>query len=360
MKSIIAVFLINIFFFSEIGSAQETSDSLTAPIINKKLVIGITETPPFIVEEGGEFSGLSISSWELVNESLELEYEYKTYPSLVSLMEAVENNEVDLSINPVTVTNSRMKRLDFSQPYFISYTGIAKKSETMIWSYLANIISWNFISAILILLGVILLFGFLVWLFERKKNKEEFGSGLKGVFQGFWWSAVTMTTVGYGDKSPKTFGGRFIGLIWMFMAIIMISSLTAGIASSLTVQNISDEINSIHDLDNFEVISVAGSSAQELLNQYNIRSEEVVNEREGIQKIRDKKSALFVYDQPILKYEIDRRNLNDELEVLQKTLKRDYYSYSFPKGSRLVEKINPVLIATLKTMEWNNFIKDYQ
>ncbi|WP_034919939.1 transporter substrate-binding domain-containing protein [Gillisia sp. CAL575] len=359
MRSIIAVFLINIFFFSEIGIAQETSDSLILPDTNKKLVIGITATPPFVVQEGREFSGLSIASWELVNETLELEYEYKTYPSLISLMKAVESNEVDLSINPVTVTNSRMKRMDFSQPYFISYTGIAKKSETMIWSYLANMFSWKFISAILILLGVILLFGFLVWLFERKKNKEEFGDGLKGVFHGFWWSAVTMTTVGYGDKSPKTFGGRFIGLIWMFMAIIMISSLTAGIASSLTVQNISDEISSIQDLDNFEVISVAGSSAQELLDQYNIRSEEVVNEQEGIQKIQDKESALFVYDQPILKYEIDRRKLNDELEVVQKTLKRDYYSYSFPKGSALVEKINPVLINTLKTMEWNNLIKDY-
>ncbi|TVZ26062.1 ligand-gated ion channel [Gillisia sp. Hel_I_86] len=357
MKSIITLFLISIFFFSEIGIAQET-DSLQSPRIKSKLVIGITETPPFIVKEGSDFSGLSISSWELINETLNLKYEYKTYPSLIRLMEAVENNEVDLSINPVTVTNPRMKRLDFSQPYFISYTGIAKKSETMIWSYLANMFSWKFLSAILILLGVILLFGFLVWLFERKKNKEEFGGGVKGIFHGFWWSAVTMTTVGYGDKSPKTFGGRFIGLIWMFMAIIMISSLTAGIASSLTVQNISDEISNIQDLDNFEVITVAGSSAQELLNQYNIRSEEVANEKEGIQKIQDKESALFVYDQPILKFEIDRRNLNDELEVLQQTLKRDYYSYSFPKGSMLVKEINPVLIATLKTMEWNNLIKD--
>ncbi len=360
MRSIIAIFLINILFFSEIGLAQESTGTIQSPVSSEKLTIGITETPPFIVQDRNGFSGLSIASWELVNKSLDLEYEYKTYPSLISLMGAVENNEVDFSINPVTVTNPRMKRLDFSQPYFISYTGIAKKSETMIWSYLANMFSWNFISAILILLSVILLFGTLVWLFERKKNEEEFGGGIKGISQGFWWSAVTMTTVGYGDKSPKTMGGRFIGLIWMFMAIIMISSLTAGIASSLTVQNISDEIKSIQDLDNFEVISVAGSSAQELLDQYNIKSEEVLNVREGIQKIQDKKSALFVYDEPILKYEIERRNLNDELEVLQKTLKRDYYSYSFPKGSDLVKEINPVLIATLKSMEWNNLIKDYQ
>ncbi|MGO2102628.1 MAG: ion channel [Psychroflexus halocasei] len=44
-----------------------------------------------------------------------------------------------------------------------------------------------------------------------------------------------MTTVGYGDKSPLSLGGRIVGLIWMFMAVIILSSLTAGIASALTV-----------------------------------------------------------------------------------------------------------------------------
>jgi len=127
MKFIITIFLINIFLFSEIGLAQETSNSLQSPVANSKLVIGITETPPFIIQKGSEFSGLSIDSWELVNESLKFDYEYKTYPSLVSLMDAVENKEVDFSINPVTVTNPRMKRLDFSQPYFISYNSHRKK-----------------------------------------------------------------------------------------------------------------------------------------------------------------------------------------------------------------------------------------
>lgn len=327
---------------------------------DEKLLIGITETPPFVVEENGNYSGLSIVSWELVNENLGMDYEYQVYPSLVELLEGLENEDVDFSINPVTVTDRRMERLDFSQPYFISYTGVAKKTESIFWNYLANLLSWNFISAILILIGILFFFGFLVWIFERKKNEEEFGKGLKGILQGFWWSAVTMTTVGYGDKSPRTFGGRFIALIWMFMAVIMISSLTAGIASSLTVQNIYDEISSVQDLSRFEVVTVTGSSAQELLQQYNIPTKKVPGEQEGIQEIFDGRSTLFVYDQPILKHEIDRRGLNDDIEVLPRSLKRDYYSYTFPKESPLLKKINPVLVGTLKTMEWNNLIQDYK
>ncbi|WP_081212139.1 transporter substrate-binding domain-containing protein [Salegentibacter sediminis] len=353
IKYLKLLLLIGLFFTAE-SYAQDTLASPT-----KKLKIGITETPPFVVKDNGTYSGLSISSWNLVNEELDADYEFRAYPSLIELLDAVEKGEVDFSINPITVTDQRMQRMDFSQPYFISFTGVAKKSETMIWTYLANIFSWNFIKGILILLGVILLFGFLVWIFEHRRNKEEFGPGARGILQGFWWSAVTMTTVGYGDKAPRTFGGRFIGLIWMFMAIVMISGLTAGIASSLTVQTISDEINSVEDLKRFDVLTVTGSSAQELLDQYAVKSEEVADERQGIQDILDEKSKLFVYDQPILKYEIDRRDLGGELEVLQQTLKRDYYGYSFPKGSPLLKKIDPILVGTLKTLEWNNLLEDY-
>lgn len=344
------------FFFSTFSALAQDNTEISPD----KYVIGITQTPPFVMMENGKWSGLSISSWELVNRELEKDYEFREYPDLNSLLTAIEEGEIDFSINPITVTDQRMKKMDFSQPYFISHTAIARRSGSKIWTYLSNILSWNFISAILILVGVIFIFGFLVWIFERKANKEEFGEGPRGILQGFWWSAVTMTTVGYGDKSPRTFGGRFIGLIWMFLAIIMISSLTAGIASSLTVQNMQDEINSIEDLGRFEVATVQSSSSLELLDQYNVESKKVINAEEGVDLLMNRQTRLFVYDQPILNYIIEQKDLQDELEVLPKTLKKDYFSYSFPKGSSLVKEIDPVLVGTLKTMEWNNLIKNYK
>ncbi len=349
------LFCICLLFFGFNTRAQDSTE-----VLDKKLVIGVTPTPPFVVQENEDFTGLSISSWELVNQKLNREYEYKIYPNLNSLLTAVETGEIDFSINPITVTDQRMERMDFSQPYFISHTAIARKNGSNTWKYIENLLSWNFISAILILVGVIFIFGFLVWIFERKTNKEEFGEGARGIFQGFWWSAVTMTTVGYGDKSPRTFGGRLIGLIWMFMAIIMISSLTAGIASSLTVQNMQDEINSIEDLRRFEVATVESSSSLELLAQYNVKSRNVLHAEEGIDLLLKKQATLFVYDQPILNYLIEQKELQDDLEVLQKTLKKDYFSYSFPKGSPLIKELDPVLVGTLKTMEWNTLIKDYK
>lgn len=357
-KTVIRIILLFIgFIFTGLHSiaAQDT----TAANV-EKLTIGITTTPPFVIKEKDEYKGLSVKSWHMVNDELEAEYEFKEYDSLTALLKAVETGEVDLSINPITVTDQRMKKMDFSQPYFISHTGIAKRKESGILKYISNILSWKFISAILILVSVIFIFGFLVWLFERRANNEEFEKGHRGIFQGFWWSAVTMTTVGYGDKSPRSFGGRFIGFVWMFLAIIMISSLTAGIASSLTMQNMQDEISSVEDLERFSVTTVASSSAEELLEQYGIDIKEVSNAAEGFEQLRNKRTELFVYDQPILSYYIEQNELDDELEVLQKTIKKDYYSYSFPKGSALIKTIDPILISTLKTMEWNALVKDYK
>ncbi|PTX43144.1 amino acid ABC transporter substrate-binding protein (PAAT family) [Christiangramia gaetbulicola] len=343
-------------FFCSFQFFSQEPDSLQS---NKKLIIGVTETPPFVEKRPNGYSGLSITSWKMVNEQLQASYEFKEYDNLESLLNGIENGEVDLSINPITVTDNRMRRMEFSQPYFISHTSVVKRKESKFLKHLKNFFSWDFFSIIGLLLFVILIFGILVWAFERNKNKEEFGGNFRGIMQGFWWSAVTMTTVGYGDKSPKTTGGRVIGVIWMFMAVIIISSFTAGIASSLTVKSINEEITNIQDLERFDVTTVKSSSSQELLDLYNIENNLVSNGLEGLEAVRSEKTTLFVYDEPILKFEIERLDLSDDLEILGQSLKKDYYSYAFPKDSRLLKKVDPILVRTLKSMEWANLIRDY-
>ena len=54
----------------------------------------------------------------------------------------------------------------------------------------------------------------------------------------YWWAIVTMTTVGYGDFSPETLGGRIFAVLIMFIGISLVSLLTASISSIFVAQKI--------------------------------------------------------------------------------------------------------------------------
>lgn len=56
----------------------------------------------------------------------------------------------------------------------------------------------------------------------------------------FWWSIVTLTTVGYGDVSPVTFGGRIIAIVLMIVGIGLLGTFSATIASFLVDKRIKE------------------------------------------------------------------------------------------------------------------------
>ncbi|XP_068707490.1 uncharacterized protein [Montipora foliosa] len=77
--------------------------------------------------------------------------------------------------------------------------------------------------------------GICVWALETKKNSKEFGSPFcYGIFDGFWWAFVTMATVGYGDKTPKSLMARLFSVIWIMIGITLCSMLTATLSSAFT------------------------------------------------------------------------------------------------------------------------------
>ncbi|MBK6855132.1 MAG: two pore domain potassium channel family protein [Microthrixaceae bacterium] len=53
---------------------------------------------------------------------------------------------------------------------------------------------------------------------------------------GLWWAVVTTTTVGYGDISPTTTGGRVLAAVLMIAGIGMLGALTGEVAERFLAQ----------------------------------------------------------------------------------------------------------------------------
>ena len=63
-----------------------------------------------------------------------------------------------------------------------------------------------------------LLFGTLIYYAERGGNEE-----FKSIPHTFWYCVVTMTTVGYGDMTPRSIQGRFLGFLCALMGVFCIA-----------------------------------------------------------------------------------------------------------------------------------------
>lgn len=87
-------------------------------------------------------------------------------------------------------------------------------------------------AAFLILLTVMLLAASGMYYFEREAQPDDFGS----IPAAMWWAFATLTTVGYGDVTPITVGGKIFGALITVVGIGMVALPTSILASGYTQQ----------------------------------------------------------------------------------------------------------------------------
>jgi voltage-gated potassium channel len=65
--------------------------------------------------------------------------------------------------------------------------------------------------------------------FDAERAAE--GSNIQTFADAFWWSIVSVTTVGYGDHFPVTDEGKMTAVLLMFVGVGLFSALTALLAA---------------------------------------------------------------------------------------------------------------------------------
>ena len=326
-----------------------------------KVMVGLIDAPPFARKTtDGAWEGLSIELWEAIAQELGVEFELREY-GIEQLVEAVKKGEVDI-IPALAATEKHEILMDLSLPFLRSGSAIAVPAETSRLSWLRfaeRLVSLNILPVIAALIILALIAGTMVWLFEGRRNREMFGGGtLRGIGSGIWWAIVTLTTVGYGDKAPKTLGGRMVALIWMFASVVLIASFTAAVTTSFTIGELKGKVRGLRDLPGVRVGSLAHSESLDFLTERGIAVMPLESIKDGLEAIVDKKIDAFVFNEAILKYLV-RTDFAGRVYVLPGTFDHYYMSMAMASGSPLREPLNRALLKIIASDDWIRSIERY-
>jgi polar amino acid transport system substrate-binding protein len=316
------------------------------------LQVAIKEAPPFAMKRtDGKWQGITVTLWTAVAAERGYRYEF-IETDLQGMLDGVAGGQFDAGVGALSVTPEREERMDFSHPFYSTGLGIAVNDQTSIFGLLARL-PWRDLALIIGgLLGLMLAAGSLIWLLERRANPDQFGGTAgPGIGAGFWWSAVTMTTVGYGDKVPVTTAGRALAIIWMISSVIVIAGFTAAITSALTVNSLSNAIQGPDDLPHRRVGSVPGSASAGYLNSHRIGFVTYTTLDAGLDAVASGNLDAFVYDRPLLLYKASERP-DGTVRVLPKTFGRQDYAIALPNRSPIREAINQSLVRYLDSPDW--------
>lgn len=204
------------------------------------LKVAVYDAPPYgHVEPDGSIDGVSADLWRRAAESLGREYHLVPVAQMEEILKGLERKDYDAAIGAITITPARLARVDFSYPTHRSGAAVAVRQDT---GHMAALASYGSVLGeltplIALTFALLIVMGVAMWLAERPMRPHGHESVVDTLRDGIYWAVVTMTTVGYGDKTPKTTAGRVIAVVWMLASVALVSILSTSIVSRMTADS---------------------------------------------------------------------------------------------------------------------------
>ena len=227
-----------------VGLAASTVSALAAAQHEPEtLRIAVYDVPPYAyVDSDGSISGVSVDLWRRVAEQMEWPFKLIPVADMESILSGLEQGRFDAAIGAITITPERAARVEFSYPAHRSGVAIALRKQTgpifALTSYWTAVTELG--PLIIVILAMLIVIGIAMWIVEQRNRSTAPGSesAVVSMRDGLYWAVVTMTTVGYGDKTPKTMPGRVVAMVWMLSSLVLVSLLSTSLVSRLTAERV--------------------------------------------------------------------------------------------------------------------------
>lgn len=330
--------------------------------VETTIKVGVVPAPPYAMKNAqGGWEGISIELWQATAAMLGVKYEYQE-TDYAGLFKDLAAGRLDVGIGKLCALEMHEAGIDFTHSCFFSGLAIAvpKLTEKQHWLKVWRmLLESNFFLVAVLILVTLALSGITIWLIERHRNPGHFPEDtVRGIWSGIWWSASTITTIGYGDKVPVTFWGRLLALFWMTIGIILVSVFTATIASMSTVSRLNTPTGEFQDLDRKRVAVVTGSPAEVFMQKAAVEYEKAATTPEVLKMLVNGRADMAVDDQAALKYYCRKQKLCG-IYVMPTLLTMKGYSFALTKNNPLREALNQAIKEYTLTPDWQNIVLKY-
>ncbi|MEA3337097.1 MAG: transporter substrate-binding domain-containing protein [Chloroflexota bacterium] len=309
---------------------------------------------PFVFIEPEGLSGFSIDLWQAIAENAGIDYDYLVVESVTDQLDSVTEGPAQVGMAAISMTEERERSIDYSLPYYNSGLQIlvGESEGNLLTDSLGALLSPDLLKAVGALILLMIIAAHLIWLMERNKNPEFPSAYWPGVWEGFWWAAVTVTTVGYGDKTPIGKLGRLLGIAWMFAGLFIIANFTANVAAQMAVERLQGAIQGPEDLYGKRVATVQGSTAASWLEDNSLSHSRVATVEDAYLLLEQGETDAVVFDAPVLQY-FATTEAGNQFHVTGPVFERENYGIIVPDGHPLRETINRSLLRLMENGTYN-------
>jgi len=309
--------------------------------------------------EDGTWKGLAVDLWQTVAAELRLDTRFVGMPR-EELLDAVATGRARFGVGPLSITRERLQRVDFSVPIYVTGVVIAvPNARRSAWGILRDsVLSAEFLQLAVGLFVAVAIMGTILWIAERRVNPDFGGRKVHGWGSGMWLSVVTMTTVGYGDKAPRTLPGRLVAAVWMFCGIVLISIFTGTVATLLTIERLGPRARGFEDLVHARVVSVTGSAAAQLLEVRQLQAQLVPDLEQALRALQDGGADALVFDRALLAAAL-KRVPDLRITILPTTLRPEFYAVALHPSEPLRQQVNVAIARTLDSPRWARWRYEY-